>query len=499
MERLLPVVGAVLVGVTFVAPASAADSQAPSVPGSFRSAGVFPTAAYLAWTASTDNVGVTGYRLTRTNNDGGGVVVTDLPASTSYQATGLNTGWTYRFRLQARDAAGNFSAVTAPDVVVLTAYPDATASSTFNATYDPRYAIDGSTATRWASAQGQAGPWLNVDYGPAGKSVGHVKVNWEAAYAPTYVIETSNDGAAWTTRKTETVACGCVKDSYFAAATVRYVRIRATSLGQFNLASTWEVTTDAASDPGGGTPSGEAMPVGDLAGWHQIFTDDFTQNVALGQFPAAVAAKWWAYPWPWTGTPTWAKYNPERTTSFHDGMMDMWMHDEVINGVTEHLITAPVPRINGPDPASADQLYGRYAIRYRSDSTPHYHASFLLWPQSGVWPRDGEIDFPEAEFNGNVNAFMHRQGGTSGGDQDAYPTNVPWAGAWHTAVTEWLPTRVTFWLDGVKIGESTSRIPNTSMHWVIQNGGSFAVGTPATTTPAHVLVDWIAAYARSAP
>ena len=28
------------------------------------------------------------------------------------------------------------------------------------------------------------------------------------------------------------------------------------------------------------SPSGEEMPVGDLPGWHQVFTDDFTTNVA---------------------------------------------------------------------------------------------------------------------------------------------------------------------------------------------------------------------------
>jgi len=37
-------------------------------------------------------------------------------------------------------------------------------------------------------------------------------------------------------------------------------------------------------------PSGQAMPVGNLPGWTQIFTDDFTTNVPLGSFPEAVSA-----------------------------------------------------------------------------------------------------------------------------------------------------------------------------------------------------------------
>ena len=42
-------------------------------------------------------------------------------------------------------------------------------------------------------------------------------------------------------------------------------------------------------------PSGEAMPVGDLPGWKQIFTDDFTTDVPLGSFPKAVTTKWGVY------------------------------------------------------------------------------------------------------------------------------------------------------------------------------------------------------------
>ena len=38
-----------------------------------------------------------------------------------------------------------------------------------------------------------------------------------------------------------------------------------------------------------------------------------------------------------------------------------------------------------------------------------YKVAWLLWPKSGVWPRDGEIDFPEADLIGTISAFMHRQ------------------------------------------------------------------------------------------
>jgi hypothetical protein len=252
-----------------------------------------------------------------------------------------------------------------------------------------------------------------------------------------------------------------------------------------------ETTRDQPTDgkrPSAPSPSGKPMPVGDLPGWRQIFTDDFTTNVPLGQFPAAVSRKWTAYAYPWKGTPNWATYDPQRTTSFHDGLMDIWIH--TVNG--EHLIAANEPKINGAS-AGRSQLYGRYAIRFRADAFGYYKASWLLWPQSGVWPRDGEIDFPEGEFDGKMYAFMHRQDGTSGGDQDAYASGVTWT-SWHTAVIEWLPSRCTFILDGRVIGQSTSRIPNTPMRYVIQNGGRFDTGVAPDLVQGHIYIDWIAVY-----
>jgi len=251
--------------------------------------------------------------------------------------------------------------------------------------------------------------------------------------------------------------------------------------------------------------SGEAMPVGDLPGWRQIFADDFGhESVPLGAscgdpngFPHPLS-NWDAYPYPWQGTPTWGTYCPERTTSIHDGLMDVWLHSEPVDGRMLHLIDAPFPRIAGY-PHGNGQVYGRYAIRYRvPEPFPLFHLSFMLWPDSNIWPAEGEIDFPESETDGSAWAFMHWKGGTSAGQQDAYSAGTL-AGGWHTAVIEWLPSRVTFLLDGRVVGSSTdaSRIPSTPMHFLLQHGGSFFVPEPDATTQGHVLVDWVAIYARS--
>jgi hypothetical protein len=239
-----------------------------------------------------------------------------------------------------------------------------------------------------------------------------------------------------------------------------------------------------------GCPSGVCMPVGDLPGWRQVFSDDFNQDVPLGSFPDAVASSWTAYPYPWSGTPAWATYDPHRTTSFHDGVQDIWIH--TVDG--EHLIAANMPRLPG---GGSDQLYGRYAIRYRSDSFGYYKPSWLLWPRSGNWPTDGEIDFPEqGQFSdSSVCAFMHHQDGTSGGDQDAYCSGGYDTTAWHTAVIEWTPSRCTFILDGKTIGNSTSRIPDTPMDYVIQNDGAGDTGAAPDNAQGHIYIDWITIYA----
>ncbi|HEY0639567.1 MAG TPA: glycosyl hydrolase family 18 protein [Pseudonocardiaceae bacterium] len=82
------------------------DTQAPTVPGSLRVTGTTSNSVSLAWNASTDNVGVTGYDVTRT----GAAPVTVTGTSTTIG--GLNPSTAYSFTVRARDAAGNLSGVS---------------------------------------------------------------------------------------------------------------------------------------------------------------------------------------------------------------------------------------------------------------------------------------------------------------------------------------------------------------------------------------------------
>ncbi len=238
-------------------------------------------------------------------------------------------------------------------------------------------------------------------------------------------------------------------------------------------------------------PSGQKMPVGNLPGWQQIFTEDFTTNVPLGSFPGTVYGNAFAvYP---DGTPDTAgqqgapsRYDPSQVVSVKNGLLNLYLH-------TSHgtpMAAAIVPNLPG------NHLYGKYTIRFRSQSLAGFKTAWLLWPDSENWPQDGEIDFPEGDLSGPIGGFVHHQNATSGDDQDIFNTSALYT-SWHTASIEWKPNSVKFILDGEVVGTSTDRIPDTPMHWVIQTESCFDF-CPAANTAGNLQIAWITAYRMSA-
>jgi chitodextrinase len=84
------------------------DCTAPSAPTRLASPSQTTTSVALSWTASTDNVGVTGYDVLR-----GGAKVGSV-AGTSYTDTGLTASTSYTYTVTAHDAAGNVSPASSP-------------------------------------------------------------------------------------------------------------------------------------------------------------------------------------------------------------------------------------------------------------------------------------------------------------------------------------------------------------------------------------------------
>src|SRR5437879_8851579 len=83
------------------------DTTLPSTPTGLTGAAAGSTGVNLSWSASTDNVGVTGYIVRRN-----GVQIA-TPATTSFADTGVSAATTYSYTVAAGDAAGNVSSNSA--------------------------------------------------------------------------------------------------------------------------------------------------------------------------------------------------------------------------------------------------------------------------------------------------------------------------------------------------------------------------------------------------
>ena len=105
----------------------APDTQPPSVPGNLVATAIGVSQVHLSWTASTDNVGVTGYLVERQDPGSSSFVQVGTSTRTSYNDTGLAAGSNYSYRVLVRDARGS-----------LNEYSGVTSVTTASPTINPR-------------------------------------------------------------------------------------------------------------------------------------------------------------------------------------------------------------------------------------------------------------------------------------------------------------------------------------------------------------------------
>src|ERR1700733_9420164 len=177
----------------------------------------------------------------------------------------------------------------------------ATASSTESAAYPASDAVDGNTGTRWSSAFSDP-QWLQVDLG-ATASITSVTLQWEAAYATAFQIQTSPDGTNWTTIYSTTTGTGGTQ-TLNVTGTGRYVRMYGTARATQYGYSLWEFqvygtaggtgsscsTTDAAlnqpatasSLENASFPASAAVDGNTSTRWSSAFSDPQWLQVDLG-------------------------------------------------------------------------------------------------------------------------------------------------------------------------------------------------------------------------
>lgn len=94
--------------------AVAEDTVAPSVPGNVGAVALSPSVIGITWDASTDDSGVSGYRVFRNGSEVG------TSTTTSYSDSGLSEGTAYSYTVSAYDEAANESAQSSPSAVAST-------------------------------------------------------------------------------------------------------------------------------------------------------------------------------------------------------------------------------------------------------------------------------------------------------------------------------------------------------------------------------------------
>jgi chitodextrinase len=178
----------------------APDTQAPSAPASLTATAVSQSQINLSWSASTDNVGVTGYLVERENPGTTSFVQVGTATATTYSDTGLAAGTNYSYRVRATDAAGNLSTYS-PVASATTQAPDTQAPS----------APASLTATAVSSSQ------INLSWAASTDNVG----------VTGYMVERENPGTA-TFVQVGTATATTYNDTGLAAGTNYSYRVRAT-------------------------------------------------------------------------------------------------------------------------------------------------------------------------------------------------------------------------------------------------------------------------------
>ncbi len=104
------------------------------------------------------------------------------------------------------------------------------------------------------------------------------------------------------------------------------------------------------------------------------------------------------------------------------------------------------------------------------------------WSDGQSWPADGENDTMEG-LGGQACYHFHSPAGGPGACANGGYT------AWHIFASDWQPGSVTYYYDGVKVGQITTGI-TTSPQYLILNYTQGSWGGP-TSVPAVMLVDYV--------
>jgi beta-glucanase (GH16 family) len=234
-------------------------------------------------------------------------------------------------------------------------------------------------------------------------------------------------------------------------------------------------------------PSGVAMPVGNIPGWHEAFSDDFTGSKLDWQWTS-----YWGVP----GGDPGGFFDPTHVT-VSGGQLGISAYKDPSDIAWDAGANTYVTGGVSSSPSFA-QTYGKYLVRFKFGAGVGISHAILLWPQSNTWPP--EIDFSEDNGSNRKTTYATLHYGANNTQvQRSVAVNLT---QWHTLGVEWTPGRLVYTLDGKNWATvANANVPSTPMNLDIQTQ-SWACGTstweqcPNATTPSHVnlSVDWVVAY-----
>ncbi|AMD85213.1 Glycosyl hydrolases family 16 [Capnocytophaga haemolytica] len=142
-------------------------------------------------------------------------------------------------------------------------------------------------------------------------------------------------------------------------------------------------------------------------------------------------------------------------------------------------------------------LYGKFEFRIRMDHDPLYATSgvALTWPESEVWPKDGENDIFETEYETHRwDTYIHYV--NDQGEHKTHHHNYDMDKTqWRVVAMEWTPDYIKTYVDGKLMWtlEDRKTIPKVTHHICFQVEKHIDKGLEK---PVRLQVDWVKIYKR---
>ncbi|MET4589550.1 glycoside hydrolase family 16 protein [Arthrobacter sp. 754] len=194
----------------------------------------------------------------------------------------------------------------------------------------------------------------------------------------------------------------------------------------------------------------------------------------------------------YVGAPDAAKWSVH-DSSGHNGNGVRSPQQVTVDGSRMVMTGSPNGTTAGVSAKFARQKYGRWEVRAAGSGDNEYHLVSILWPDSGNWPCDGEIDYAETTGNWNlIESFQHY----SCSNSQTSASKALDVSRFHNYAVDWSPAGIAGYVDGVKWFEDTNPAhqPPGPMHQTLQLDWF-----PDATAdgPGEMRVDWVRVYAAA--